>query len=45
MPLHCEGQQGEHAHTHCQGGGEGVDAAVDGPKDPLSSNLKMKDKN
>ena len=36
VPLHREGQQGEHAHTHRQGRGEGVDAAVDGAKNPIS---------
>ena len=36
VPLHREGQKGEHAHTDSQGGGEGVDAAVDGAKNPIS---------
>ena len=36
VSLDGEGQEGEHAHADSQGGGEGVDAAVDGPKYPLS---------
>ena len=36
VSLDGEGQEGEHTHAHSQGGGERIDAAVDGPKYPLS---------
>ena len=34
VPLEGEGEEGEHAHADRQGGGEGVDAAVQRPELP-----------